>query len=133
MSEEKDKVKNKNDNNPEFINPKEEQNELRKLSIKRWISGRVIGEENFRRQLPFILFLAFLGFIYIGNRYHAEHLARKMMTLQQELDELRAESINTAAELMYFCRQSQVQKRISENNLDLHEAIAPPTKIKRYE
>ncbi|HOK52561.1 MAG: FtsL-like putative cell division protein [Bacteroidales bacterium] len=117
----------------EFISPKQEEAELKKFTFKQWISGSVLAKSSFRRQLPFVIYLAFLGFLYIGNRYHAEKLTREINTLQRELDELRAESINTAAELMFFCRQSQVQKRINESGLGLSEAVAPPTKIKRYE
>jgi len=117
----------------EFISSKEERAELKKFSFKQWISGSVLAKSSFRAQLPFVIYMAFLGFVYIGNRYHAEKLTRELNTLQRDLEELRAESINTAAELMFFCRQSQVQKRINETGLGLREAVAPPVKIKRYE
>ncbi|MGC8823461.1 MAG: FtsL-like putative cell division protein [Bacteroidales bacterium] len=117
----------------EFISAKQEHAELKKFNLKQWISGSILAKSGFRHQLPFVIFLAFLGFLYIGNRYHAEKLTRQLNALQRQLDELRAESINTAAELMFFSRQSQVQKRINESGLGLREAVAPPTKIKRYE
>ncbi|MCX7986647.1 MAG: FtsL-like putative cell division protein [Bacteroidales bacterium] len=122
-----------NNNNIEFISSKQEKAELKKFTFKQWISGSLLAQSSFRRQLPFLIFLSFLGFLYIGNRYHAEKLTRQMNMLQRELDELRAESINTAAELMFFCRQSQVQKRIDETGLGLREAVVPPAKIKRYQ
>lgn len=118
--------------NIEFINAKQERSELKKYSLKQWISGQLLAKDSFRKQLPFLIYLAFLTFIYIGNRYHAEKLTREIGILQQMVNELRAESINTAAELMFFCRQSQVQKRIDEAGMELHEAIIPPTKIKKY-
>ncbi len=118
--------------NIEFINAKQERSELKRFSLKQWISGQLLAKDSFRQQLPFLIYLAFLAFIYIGNRYHAEKLTREINILQQMVNELRAESINTAAELMFFCRQSQVQKRIDEANLGLKEAIVPPTKIKKY-
>jgi hypothetical protein len=121
------------DKNIEFINSKQEVNELKKFSLKQWISGSLLAQKSFRQQLPFIIYLAFLSFLYIGNRYHAEKLTREINALQREVDELRAESINTAAELMFFCRQSQVQKRINEAGMGLKEAVVPPTKIRRYE
>jgi hypothetical protein len=116
--------------NIEFVNQKEEEKELRKYSVKQWITGSALAKTNVRQQLPFVIFLAFLGFIYIANRYHAESLMRDTMKLQQELDELRAESITTAAELMFACKQSQVQKMVDEEGLGLKEATAPPLRIK---
>ncbi len=124
--------KHKETENIEFVSPGQEVNELKKYSLKNWISGRLLIEESFRKQIPFIVFIAFLGFLYIGNRYHAEKLTRKVSQLQQELDELRAESITVASELMFFSRQSQVQKRINEYGLGLKEATEPPRRIKRY-
>ena len=80
--------------------------------------------------MPFIIFLVGLGIVYIGNRYNAEHILRNTAKLQQELDELRAESITTASELMFASRQSQVIKAIEENHLGLKESTVPPKRIK---
>lgn len=116
--------------NIEFVNQQEEEKELRKYSVKQWITGSALAKANVRQQLPFVIFLAVLGFVYIANRYHAEALMRDTVKLQQELDELRAESITTAAELMFACKQSQVQKAVDEEGLGLKEATAPPMRIK---
>ena len=116
--------------NIEFVDQQEEEKELKKYSVKQWITGSALAKANVRQQMPFVIFLAVLGFVYIANRYHAESLMRDTMKLQQELDELRAESITTAAELMFACRQSQVQKMIDAEGLGLKEAIAPPLRIK---
>ncbi|HEY9125049.1 MAG TPA: FtsL-like putative cell division protein [Bacteroidales bacterium] len=124
MSEEKEKK------NIEFVSEKEEVKEIQKYSVKHWITGRVFASAEIRSQLPFIVFLAFLGFVYIANRYHAERLMRNTLKLKQELDELRAESITTASELMFLSRQSQVQKFVNQENLGLKEAVAPPKRIK---
>ncbi len=61
----------------EFISPKQEEAELKKFTFKQWISGSVLAKSSFRRQLPFVIYLAFLGFLYIGNRYHAEKLYKR--------------------------------------------------------
>jgi hypothetical protein len=116
--------------NIEFVNQQEEEKELKKYSVKQWITGSALAKANVRQQMPFVIFLAVLGFVYIANRYHAESIMRDTMKLQQELDELRAESITTAAELMFACRQSQVQKMIDKEDLGLKEATAPPLRIK---
>jgi len=119
-----------NEENIEFVSSKEEIKELKKYSLKHWISGRFLAEEGIRKQITFIIYLTFLGFIYIANRYHAENLMRETILLQQEIDELRAEAITTAAELMFISRQSQVQKMVNEHELGLKEATEPPKRIK---
>ena len=52
------------------------------------------------------------------------------MDLQNEIEELRAESITTASELIYFSKRSEVNKMINEKGLDLKESRVPPIKIK---
>ena len=118
------------DKNPEFISEKEEQKELRKYSLKEMITGSVLAKEQVAKQIPFLIFLTLLGIIYIANRYHAEHLVRQTVKLQQTLDELRSESITTASELMFASRQSQVYKLVKENHLDLKESTVPPARVK---
>ena len=118
------------DKNPEFISEKEEQKELRKYSLKEMITGSVLAKEQVAKQIPFLIFLTLLGIIYIANRYHAEHLVRQTVKMQQTLDELRSESITTASELMFASRQSQVYKLVKENHLDLKESTVPPARVK---
>jgi len=124
------KTKDKENVNVEFSNPAEEQKELKKYSLKEILTGSVLLKKSVSKQLPFIIFLAFLGIVYIANRFHAERVLRQTVKLQQEVDELRAESITTASELMFLSRQSQVMKLIKENNLPLKEATSPPKRIK---
>jgi len=114
----------------EFINPKEEQKELNKYSIKELITGSVLKKKSIVKQLPFIIFIVVLAMIYIANRYHAEHLLRETAKLQEELNELRAESITVASELMFASRQSQVLKLVEENKLGLKESRTPPKRVK---
>jgi hypothetical protein len=114
----------------EFINPKEELNELKKYSIREVITGNVLKKKAIVKQLPFIIFVVILAMLYIANRYHAEHLLRESTKLQEDLNELRAESITVASELMFASRQSQVLKLLEENNLWLKESRTPPKWVK---
>jgi hypothetical protein len=124
MAKEKDK------GNVEFVNDKEEQKEQKKYTVKEILTGSILAKKSVVNQLPFIIFIAFLGIIYIANRYQAESILRKTVKMQEELDELRAESITIASELMFASRQSQVIKLVQENNLGLKEATSPPKRVK---
>ncbi len=44
---------------------------------------------------------------------------------------MRFESITTAADLMFMCKQSEVIKRIKREGMALEESKEPPVKIYR--
>ena len=115
----------------DFIDPKVESKEHRKLSFKELMDGSILTRKALSNQLPFILYLSLLAIIYIGNRYHAEKIVRDTTTLQEEVMDLRAESITNASELMLISKQSEVIKLVYANKLDLESSIVPPIKIKQ--
>lgn len=115
--------------NIEFIIEKPEVKVSRKGVIKEILDGSVLTREVVIRQLPFVLFLTMLAFIYIGNRYHAEKLVRRANELHRELRDLRAQAITTSAELMHISRQSEVIKLMRQKDLELKESMEPPKKL----
>jgi hypothetical protein len=126
-----EKTKDKN-NIEEFVDPNVEISEHQKTSLKELFTGTILTKKAIVKQLPFILYITFLAFIYIGNRYHAEKVIRDIDKLQQEVKDLRAESITTSATLMYMSKQSEVVKMVDNNNINLQESTQPPLKIKKY-
>lgn len=115
--------------NIEFIEDQHAQKEAKKSSFRNFIDGTVLTRETVIKQLPYVVFIVFLAILYIGNRYHAEKVVRETVSLQNEVRELRAETITTSAELMSKSRQSVVVKMLKENDLDLEELLSPPGKI----
>ncbi|PKQ60767.1 hypothetical protein BZG02_18020 [Labilibaculum filiforme] len=113
----------------DFIKPSEELKETPSGSIKDFIDGSILTKAEVVYQLPFIIFLVVLGIFYISNRYRSERVYRDMVSLEQELKELRFEAITTASALMYMSKQSEVVKRVENEGLDLMEATEPPIKI----
>ena len=101
----------------------------RKGAFRAFIDGTLLANKVMLEQFPLILFLTFLALIYIGNRYHAEKIVRETNRLKKEIQELRAESISTSAELMYKSTKSQVLEAIREKGLGLEESRVPPGKI----
>ncbi len=100
-----------------------------KGSIKNVIDGSILTREGVIDQLPYVLFLALIAVIYIGNRYQAERIVRESIQIQKELKELRAESITMASRLMHMSKQSEVAKLVNRHNLGLKEAVEPPRKL----
>jgi len=102
-----------------------------KIRFKELIDGTILVRNSMIRQLPYILFLTFLGIIYIGNRFHAERMVRQTNKLKIEVIDLRAEQITTTSELMNISRPSEVAALVEEKGLGLKESMEPPKKLKR--
>ncbi len=115
----------------EFVDSQKEKDELKVRSFKDIINGSILTRGLILKNLGFVIWLTFLGIVYIGNRYHSERVARTMTSLQREVKDLRAESISIAADLMNKSRRSNVINNIKRNNLPLEESLEPPKKIKK--
>jgi hypothetical protein len=101
----------------EFVDSKVERDEIRGFSLKGIIDGSLLAGTLFSRQLPFILFLVLLAIIYIGNRYHSEKIIRQNISIREEVKNLRAEQITTAAELMNHSKPSTVEDMVENRGL----------------
>jgi hypothetical protein len=97
--------------------------------MKSFIGGTILTDDRVTKQLPFLLFLAFLGIMLITNRNWSERTIRQIEVLQDDLDELRSESITMSAKLMDASRPSEVAKKVEDANIGLHEPVKPPQKL----
>jgi hypothetical protein len=116
--------------NIEFIDEKEDKPTENLHLLRGLVDGTLITRSFFTRQMPFFLFLAFLGIIYISNRYHSDSTRNNVFRLKNELLELRSEALYTASELMRMGRQTEVAREVRNRGLDLKESMEPPKKIK---
>ena len=87
----------------------------------------VISKEAATDMLPFIIFIAFLGMIYIGNRHFAENNIRDIDRLGREVKELSWDYKTLKADLMMKSTQTEVAKEV--DTLGLKEPVEPPKKI----
>lgn len=108
---------------------KQTKNTNKAPGVKSFIGGTILTDDRITRQLPFILFLAFLGIMLITNRNWSERTIREIEVLQEELDELRSESITMSAKLMDASRPSEVVKKVEEAEIGLQEPVRPPQKL----
>lgn len=101
----------------------------KKKGISRVIDGSVLTSNSMNKQLPFILFLAVLAIVYIGNRFAAERMLRRTSIIEKEIQELNAESICVASMLMKSTKQSVVARESKRRDMGLLESTEPPHKI----
>lgn len=87
----------------------------------------VISIESATQLLPFFIFIAFLGMVYIGNRHFAENNIRDIDKLSKEVKELSWDFKTFKADLMLKSTQTEVAKLV--DTLGLIEPNEPPKKI----
>lgn len=94
------------------------------------LGGELITEKTFRL-FPFLLFIAFLAFIYIANNYLAEEKIREIGHLHRELKELRFEFIDSKSDLMELSKQSQISKRLEAAGVKENRQPVKTLKVKK--
>ncbi len=101
----------------------------RPKGLKPFIGGTILTDERVTKQIPFFFFLVFLALLLITNRYWSEKTIRELEVIQDNIKELRSESITNSAKLMDVSRPSEVVARVKAAGLELEEPQKPPHKI----
>ncbi len=86
---------------------------LQALNVSQHTTNLVFG--NF----SYVMFLGFLGIIYIANAHFAEKGVRRIQLLQKEIKELKWEYTSIKSETMYKSMQSQIDASLEPVGLDL--------------
>ena len=86
-----------------------------------------VSAESIMKQLPFILFLAFLAILYIANAHYAEKTTKSIYQIEKELNELRWNYMANQSEFENVTKQSEVAKMVDHQGLK--ELTNPPIKI----
>ncbi|HCN84684.1 MAG TPA: hypothetical protein DIT07_13860 [Sphingobacteriaceae bacterium] len=109
------------------VQPEKEKAELPKNVVTSFFTDGVISKETATNMLPFIIFIAFLGMIYIGNRHFAEKNIRDIDKVSKEVKELSWDYKILKSDLMLKSTQTEVAKLV--DTLGLKELVEPPKKI----
>ncbi len=92
------------------------------LDVSSWVSYETVI-----RNLPFVLFIAALGIVYIWNSHRVEKSVRESNTLEKQMKELKWEFTTTKSELEYSSKMSEVGRMVVTTGLE--ELRVPPKKI----
>ncbi len=101
--------------------------ELPKNFLTTFLTEGVVSKESATQMMPFVIFLAMLGMIYIANRHFTEKSIRQIDKLNKEVKELSWDYKTLKAELMQKSTQTEVAKQV--DTLGLKEPIEPPMKL----
>jgi hypothetical protein len=88
---------------------------------------RFITSEKATNALPFVLYVALLGMIYIGNMHLAEKNIRDIDDLTKEVKERSWDFKTTKADMAFKSTLTEVAKRA--DTLGVRQSIEPPKKI----
>ena len=110
----------------DFDNYNEEIRELKGVSFKDVINGKLVTQKLFGKQFKYIIFLVILAFFYIRNHYKVENLQRELYTLNKQVKELRYEALTTSSDLMSMSKPSEVLEKVKRQGITLEELDEPP-------
>ena len=97
--------------------------------FKGLISGTLISESLILKDIRYTALIAVLAIIFIANKFNAEKMERQIIVLEQEVRDMRAESLSVSAELGSVSRQSEITELVKERGLGLEELREPPYRI----
>lgn len=95
--------------------------------LTKFLTNGFVTTDDAIRALPFVLYVALLGMIYIANRHLAERNIRDIDKLTKEVRELNWEYKITQADLAYKSTLSEVAKRA--DTLGIKESLQPAQKL----
>jgi hypothetical protein len=114
--------------NEERIKPRQSSGKSAFSGLEKRLKLESYFEEGFPVQyLPKILFVVFLGLLYIGNTHYADKTTRAIEKAQSEVEDLRADFTTLKADVMFSSKQSEVARRVK--SLGLEESLRPPFKV----
>ena len=93
------------------------------------ISGTLISESLILKDMKYSALIAVIAIIFIANKFNAERVEREIIVLEQEVRDMRAESLSVSAELGSVSRQSEITDLVRERGLGLEELREPPYRI----
>jgi hypothetical protein len=96
-------------------------------SVSNVVSGSFLSDESTLRNFPFVLFLSFLGILYITYGYYSDDQVRKVNQLTSEIKELRTQYIVAKDSLVVKSKQTEVAKALVQTGIK--ESVVPPKKI----
>ena len=92
--------------------------------IREVISGEILAREALVRQVPFLLYGAFLTILYLALGYQTERILREKQRTLEKLEEATAEEKTLRSDFESQLQQSRLARSTAE--LGLEQPTAPP-------
>ena len=99
----------------------------KKSFFNEYLGGDVFSKFSVVKQLPFVLYVAFLLMLYISNTYWAEDMRLEYKNKSKLLENRRVESVSLQAEITRLSRQSELVKVLKRKGIK--ESVEPVKRI----
>jgi hypothetical protein len=109
-----------------IVDEKQPASEFQDNVLSQFLAG-IFNAESATRAVPFVLFVAFLGMLYIYNMNLAEKNIRDINKISKEVKELSWDYKSTKADLAFKSTLTEVAKRV--DTLGIKISTVPPQKI----
>jgi hypothetical protein len=110
----------------EEIRPVRKQGKMTK-GIQSVIGGDLLSNNLVLKNLPFLVFVAILAMLYIANTYYTEKTFKQIEKIQNDLKELRYQSISAKAKMLDVGKQTEIARKVT--GLGIKGTTTPPYKI----
>jgi len=100
--------------------------------FERWLRSVLNGDsirDFFTRHLKAFMYVLFMVFVCIGNRYACEDVMDRVAKTQKQIKEVKYEILCVATELVELSRQSNLRKTLQEKDINLDISTTPPVVI----
>lgn len=94
----------------------------------RLLRGEFLARSVLRKELPYLLLLAVLGTLYIGNAYRAEKKMMEIRKLQEKTKDMYTRYIALKSELMFTLTRSEIEAALAEEGI--RQMTSPPAVIR---
>lgn len=91
------------------------------------LGGEFLAHKWSYRQMPFLLFIAGLSFIYIANIYYSETTVRQIDKTFREIKELQFEYTYVKSAVLFESKQTELARKLQTRGLK--ESVDPVIKI----
>jgi len=108
---------------------KVDHDELGSATLKDLFNRVVPKSGTLKNNRAYMILLVFIALIYINNNFKTESMMKEHLNLTREVKDLKFEAITTSSELTKISRQSEVVKKVQEQNLGLEVLTTPPKTI----
>ncbi len=81
---------------------------------------RQLPSERLMENIPLIVFLCFLGIVYIANAHHSEKQSREIRKVEVEVQNLKREHLQVLSTLMHEKKHTRIENEVKQLGL------APP-------
>ncbi|MDD3787574.1 MAG: FtsL-like putative cell division protein [Petrimonas sp.] len=93
--------------------------------------GSVLTEDFFLKNMRFIAILLLVIFVFISHRYTVLQKMSEVERLQRELKDAKYEALTILANLTEASRQTEIEKMIEKEGLELKVSNEPVYRIKK--